>query len=149
MSSPTPRVSNMMRAATETTTMITTGLCSLEASATAEKPHIQRQTKDTVSIHEGTSHYHCFKSTGAWQEDWFWKFFLIYFDKALMGTHFFCRLKLRLCPKIFPFHPSGWGDAVIFDGETQSFSATKWNTSTVKWKVKTAVQVCALMHTIK
>lgn len=37
MSSPTPRVSSMMRAATETTTMITTGLCSLEARATEEK----------------------------------------------------------------------------------------------------------------
>lgn len=41
MSSPTPRVSNMMRAATETTTMITTGLCSLEASATKEK-HVSK-----------------------------------------------------------------------------------------------------------
>lgn len=34
MSSPTPMESSMMRAATDTTTMITTGFCSLDANAT-------------------------------------------------------------------------------------------------------------------
>ncbi len=40
ISSPTPMDSSMIRAATDTTTMITTGLCSLDASATEnDKTH--------------------------------------------------------------------------------------------------------------
>lgn len=36
MSRPTPMESSMMSAATDTTTMITTGFCSLDANATGE-----------------------------------------------------------------------------------------------------------------
>ena len=51
MSSPTPIDISMMRAATEITTMITTGFCSLEARATVEHTHTVRELTGLLHTH--------------------------------------------------------------------------------------------------
>ena len=50
MSSPTPRDRSMMRAATDTTTIITTGFCSLDARAT-DGTHTKGQTHTHTHTH--------------------------------------------------------------------------------------------------